>query len=491
MRAVRRAGVPLAAIETSEPAGAFAVVVKAMGNKAETCPILTWNLMSGLVAGNEIAKGIVDLLNEGQEGALITGRPDEMLRKVRKTPSGSMVVMFGSEKVVEDINVRQGVWNLRDEFKADSRTLVMIMTVGTKLTADIKDDVVVVGHDLPNEEWLAKKATTIAVEAGVAAPNEEAVKAATDATLGLSEFAAEQVLAMSLLKEGYSVRDLWDRKRSSIEQTAGLSVWKGQDRFEAIGGSENVKSFFKRLVAGKRRPRCVVFIDEIEKAMSGQNDSSGTNQEMLGTMLTWMQDKNATGSIFVGTSGGGKSAVAKAIGNEAGIPTIAFDLSAMKGSLVGESGARLRSALATVEAIGQGQVLVIATCNSLTSLPPELRRRFTLGTFFFDLPSADERKSIWDIYVSKYKLEGQAMPDDTSWTGAEIKQACDIADRLGCTLVEAAAFVVPVAKSAAEVIETLRKGANNRFLSASYAGVYKYEQQAQAMPLQGRRVLTE
>ncbi|MGB7590439.1 MAG: hypothetical protein WBO19_04275, partial [Terriglobia bacterium] len=44
-----------------------------------------------------------------------------------------------------------------------------------------------------------------------------------------------------------------------------------------------------------------------------------------------------------------------------------------------------------IDAVSQGRMLFIATCNSIASLPPELRRRFTLGTFFFDLPTVDER----------------------------------------------------------------------------------------------------
>jgi hypothetical protein len=45
-----------------------------------------------------------------------------------------------------------------------------------------------------------------------------------------------------------------------------------------------------------------------------------------------------------------------------------------------------------------GRSLWIATCNSIASLPPELRRRLALGTFFFDLPASDERQHIWNIY---------------------------------------------------------------------------------------------
>lgn len=471
MKSVRVAGVPLVAIETSEPAGCYEIVKESLNGKFDSMTVILWNLMQGLTPANQKSVGWASEANNGNDPSLETARPDEMLRKLLRLPEGGVVVLFGGEKIVSDINVRQGLWNLRDQFKTSGRTLIMLVTIGTKFETDLKDDFVVLKHALPTEEWLKARAISLMGDAGLGKPSEDVLIKAVDATIGLTEFSAEQVLAMSLSKKGYDTDDLWERKRTAIEQTNGLTVWKGGDKFSDIGGNVNVKDFFKRLVKGKRRPRCVVFIDEIEKAMSGQGDTSGTNQEMLGTMLKWMQDAGACGSIFVGVAGSGKSAISKAIGNEANIPTIAFDMSAMKGSLVGESGARLRSALGTVDAIGQGEVLVIATCNKIDGLPPELRRRFTLGTFFFDLPSDEERKAIWGVYLKKYKLSGN-LPSDKSWTGAEIKQCCDVADRLGVSLEEASEFVVPVARSASEQIENLRKMASGRFLSACYKGVY-------------------
>ena len=143
----------------------------------------------------------------------------------------------------------------------------------------------------------------------------------------------------------------------------------------------------------------------------------------------------------------------------------------MQSSLVGGSGERLRAALQVVDAISQGRSLWIATCNSITSLPPELRRRFTLGTFFFDLPSAEERKAIWKIYSRQWNLDGQ-LPDDEGWTGAEIKECCRKAWRLNLSLESRHEYIVPVSRSAADQIGTLRGQASGRFLSASRAGVY-------------------
>jgi SpoVK/Ycf46/Vps4 family AAA+-type ATPase len=158
----------------------------------------------------------------------------------------------------------------------------------------------------------------------------------------------------------------------------------------------------------------------------------------------------------------------------------------MQNSLIGSSGERLRAALAVIDAVSQGQSLWIATCNAITTLPPELRRRFTLGTYFFDLPAAEEREQIWNIYRAKYGVSGE-LPNDDGWTGAEIKECCRKAYRLRLSLVDAAQYTVPVSRSAAEQIKTLRQSASGKFLSASAPGIYYWAKNA-LTPVAGRRV---
>src|SRR5437773_4168705 len=311
-----------------------------------------------------------------------------------------------------------------------------------------------------------------------------------DALIGLAAFPAEQVLAMSLSKNGLDLDWLWERKCQAVEQTPGLTIWRGGETFDQIGGCENIKRFLTAVLLGREAPRVIVFVDEIEKAFTGTGtDMSGVKTEMTGTMLSWMQDHSADGLIFIAPPGAAKSAVGKAAGATAGIPTVAFDLSAMQSSLVGGSGERLRAALQVVDAISQRRSLWIATCNSITSLPPELRRRFTLGTFFFDLPSAEERKAIWEIYVKRSDLTGD-RPADEGWTGAEIKECCRKAWRLKLSLGESAEYTVPVSRSAADQIEALRRQASGRFLSASQPGVFTPES-GQAVVSAGRRAFRD
>ena len=63
-------------------------------------------------------------------------------------------------------------------------------------------------------------------------------------------------------------------------------------------------------------------------------------------------------------------------------------------------------------------------------------------------------------------------PDDTNWTGAEIKSCCRLASLLDVPLIQAAQSVAPVAVTAGDKIESLRHWASGRCLSADRAGVY-------------------
>jgi hypothetical protein len=75
--------------------------------------------------------------------------------------------------------------------------------------------------------------------------------------------------------------------------------------------------------------------------------------------------------------------------------------------------------------------------------------------------TADQKDAIWGIYTNFYGLDAkQARPDDTNWTGAEIKSCCRLASLMDLPLVQAAQNVVPVAVTAGDKIEGLRQWAS-------------------------------
>jgi hypothetical protein len=484
LKPFRRAAVPLVAVSTADPAGVLRLAL-AEARNGTTQPVLCWDVVNGIRPANDEARTLADTLNGNQEPAIATGNPVEALRALTLIGNADtmraqkpVAVLYGLADVLADpqagLAARQALWNLRDLLPQTGAIVVCTVPLGWR--NPLPNDIATVADPLPDRAKLIALAGRLAEAAGIQAPDAETAEKCADAMIGLSGFAAEQALALSVRKAGIDLETLWTRKRQQIAETPGLSVYAGTERFSDLGGLDQAKQLFGRLVKGKRKPGAVVFIDEIEKTIGTAGDTSGVSQGMLGYLLSYMQDTNATGAIFVGPPGAAKSAFAKAVGNEAEIPTVSLDLGGIKGSLVGESEGRMRTALAVITAVSGGRPLFLATCNAIADLPPELRRRFTTGTMFFDLPTETEREAIWPIYTAKYQLDDQARPQADGWTGAEIRQCCDLADKLGMTVQEAAGFVVPVAISAAEKIERLRTEANGKYLSAGAAGIYQKRQ---------------
>lgn len=489
-KAARKTGTPIVAISTPDQQATARSILEVTPQKTKDktpIPIICWDFCrawSGMNPAGTAA--ILQTLGtaEPAEVSAFVQNPVESLMRASELPQYTILICFNAHRLLQEsgqqgLPVIQAIQNLRDQFKISFRTLILLGT-SFSMPQELTQDVLLLDEPLPDKKSLEQIVIGVAESASRTLKTED-LNRSIDAVCGLSAFSAEQVVSLALVgsNDSIDINAVWERKRKMIEATPGLSVWRGGEKFDDIGGNDQVKKFLRMLIAGKKAPRVIVFIDEIEKAMAGSNgnDTSGVSQSFLGTLLTYMQDKESSGALFLGPPGAGKSMVAKAIGAEAGIPTIAFDLAGMKGSLVGESEERLRNALKIVSAVGSDEAMFVATCNRISSLPPELRRRFTLGTFFFDLPDSTERSVIWQNYLKKFDLpETLDEINSDGWTGAEIRQCCDLMYRLQIDAQTAAQFIVPVSQSAAKEIEELRRMADGKFLSASVPGVFRSTQ---------------
>ena len=274
---------------------------------------------------------------------------------------------------------------------------------------------------------------------------------------------------------------IWSLKSQTLRNSGLLGLHRSNERFDQIGGLDNLKAFSLRAL--RRR-------------------NAGTECRPRGVLL-------------LSPPGCGKSAFAKSLGNETGRPTLTLDFGAMMGSLVGQSESNIRQALRIADAMSpcilfcdelekglsgvgnsngdsgvssrvfgsfltwlndrSSEVFVVATCNDISRLPPELIRaeRFD-GVFFVDLPDKAQREAIWDIHVRAFGLDPeQSRPDNDGWTGAEIRSCCRLAALLDVPLTQAAANAVPVSVTAGDAVERLRKWASGRCLSADRAGIYE------------------
>jgi hypothetical protein len=496
LQAIRKAGTPLVAIRTADPASAMEHVMVSLNGKADKTPILSFDYMNGLKPVN--SAGVQALAAAGAKEPPLA--PEDALLVAAALPEGTIWFFHNPQRLFDNRVVIQGIWNLRDLYKTDSRAVYLLCTRGAELPAELQSDVIILDQPLPSVGDLEKIAEDVIEANGLRALSHEETTRVSDALIGLAGFPAEQVFSMSASKQGINHARLWERKRQAISQVHGLSPMTNDMKFSDIGGCETVKQFIDRVMKGRRKFRVVVRIDELEKQVSGSGPKDGGSSKtgLIGTWLTFMQERKQRGAIFLGHPGAAKTAIADAIAPTYDIFGLTLDLGAVENQYVGASGERLRACLSVIDAISDGEAYWIGTCNNIDALTPEMRRRFKHGIFFFDLPSREERLSIWKIYIEKLGLQDDALMTspygfqssiaDEGWTGAEIRECCEKAWEFDIPLAESAKYIVPVSVSSKTDIESLRQSATGKYLSASYPGRYSANQIEANKPVAKRRI---
>jgi len=490
----RRSATSLVGLCAVEPQNAIAEAVRALGGEV---PKVRWDCMSGWTAINETGEAALQAVIGGEDERQVE-YPSEALKQARKMPAKSIVFMLNLHRFFQSNDamaalVTQGLWNLREPYKADRRTLVMV-SPSFQLPAELKQDVLVIREAYPTAEQHAVAIKALAESNGVTIAR-ELVEQAAGQLVGLNAYAAEQATSEAMIGAvgvGLDLPYIVRRKRSMIDAVEGLSVYTGTETYADIGGNEAAKLALRRKIDGKRPFRVLVWCDEIEKAIAGSSgaaqDTSGASQAILAAMLTSMQNYKWTGHLLIGPGGGGKSLFAKATGNEAGVPCVMFDLGQLKGSFVGETEAKANTAFSVLEAIGGERVHFMATCNSIGVMPPELLRRFNDGIYMFDLPTVEEQAPIWALGFRQYGLPEQPLPPCCEWTGAEIMTCCRNAWEYGIPLAESAKLVVPLVMQAPERIRRLREECSGKYLSAQTPGAYSWSVKQEPAPKTGRKL---
>ena len=170
---------------------------------------------------------------------------------------------------------------------------------------------------------------------------------------------------------------------------------------------------------------CILWIDEIENALGIEEGGSESNSQIFSAFLTWMQEK----------------------------PPLIF---------------------------------VAATANRIEKLPAEVIRKGRFDQIYFvDLPSDEERQTIFEIYLKRYGVDSSDFDFDLlnvatrGWNGAEIEQAVKAARVDAYSegqplnmdhLTANTATTVPLAKTMAEQIKKIRAWAVKRATPASKYG---------------------
>lgn len=191
-----------------------------------------------------------------------------------------------------------------------------------------------------------------------------------------------------------------------------------------VGESEN--NIREALRIAEAISPSILWIDEIEKGMSGISSSGstdgGTTARVLGTFLTWMQEKTKP-------------------------------------------------------------VFVVATANDISQLPPELLRKGRVDEIFFvDLPTEEERKEIIKIHLQRKRRKPEQFDIETlaakskGFSGAELEEVVkealfqayeDEEEIANEHILAAIEKTYPLSRTMHETITKMRQWTKSRAVNAS------------------------
>jgi SpoVK/Ycf46/Vps4 family AAA+-type ATPase len=436
----------------------------------------------------------------GGSGVRDVKDPLKALEHVNRGEGRGVYILRDFHPFLKEPSVVRRLRDLAGDLRKTKKSLLILSPV-QKVPPELEKSIsAIVYWELPRRREIEEIARSLLPQA----PDETQRQIGSDpgfmekvveAALGLTAVEAESVFAKSMVRtRTFDIPTILDEKKQIIRKSGMLEYYEQTEDVHDIGGLQVLKEWL-----AKRR------------------HAFSSRAREFGLPLP-------KGILLIGVPGTGKSLTAKAVGRLWEMPLLRLDVGKIFAGLVGSSEENIRQVIHTAEAIapailwideiekgfsGTGSsnmsdggttsrvfgsfitwlqekrspVFVIATANNVTQLPPELLRKGRFDEIFFcDLPSADERKQIFDIHIRKKNRDPSGFELDRlvsatgDFSGAEVEQAVvaalyDAFDAGGDLdtegLLAALSDIVPLAVTMREQIEAMREWARTRARDAS------------------------
>ena len=388
----------------------------------------------------------------------------------------------------------------------------MVVFVGHKFNVpgELIKEIQLLDYSLPDSEAVRERLDYIvgSVNGGrVAAEKpelpltESVAEAAVEAAKGMTHCEVENAFSLGIItaKEFNQefVNAVFQEKIAQLKKGGLLTYMEPNVSFDNVGGMQGLK---KWLTARK----------------------DGYSKEAREYNLPMPK-----GMLLASVPGTGKSLICKAIAKEFDCPLFALDIGSMFDSLVGNSEKNMREMIKTVESIGKCVILIdeiekslsnsavsgggdsgvssrifgtfltwlndrknpafiVATTNNHTALPPALIRKGRFDQLFWvDLPTAEERREIFNVVIKKYGRDPKDFSLKTlvngaeNFTGAEIEEVFkdalykafdnkeEVADN---HVLEVLAEFIPFAVSHEEDLKMMRRQAQGKLVMVTSKG---------------------
>ena len=348
--------------------------------------------------------------------------PIKVLEYILHSDINGIFVMKDYHPYLNEPVVIRKLRDVAHSLKTSMKNVVFLSPV-LKVPVELEKEISVVDYNLPGKEEIGQIVKSISESIGEAdkleiARNPMLFQKVVEAALGLTAEEAENVFAKSLVQTGdFNLKIILSEKEQIIRKSGVLEYCHVNENMKGVGGLDELKKW----------------LNKRGKAFTPEARDFGLPEPR--------------GVLLLGIPGCGKSLTAKAISSMWQLPLLKLDVGKVFSSLVGSSEENVRRAIQTAESIApsilwldemekgfsglgsSGQtdggttarvfgtfltwlqekktpVFVVATCNNVSQLPPELLRKGRFDEIFFvDLPSKEERKEIFRIHLEKRKRD--------------------------------------------------------------------------------------
>ena len=504
-----RACVPILYIVTHEETRFIEAFQKAACKKEVDREVWIWSSYMGLL--KDFAPNIVTVAKGAEEKSESPRKALECIVSHTKKPTnkGSIYVMRDMHKVLT-ADVPRMLRDMYEHLVANSKTIIIVaphLAHGANgsnrgLEPTLEKQITVVNFDLPTRDQLIKTLKGVIVK----------LKKNKNETIAKTSYSESKILELARACQGLTQQEAENVIATSISQLFRIDVDRILKEKKNIIKKSDVLEYIDTDVSVAD----VGGMDEAKKFFNNYKDAFTDEARAYGV-------EPLRGVLLTGIPGTGKSMLAKAVAENFKLPLLRLDVGRVMAGIVGASENRMRDAISMAEAIaptvlwideveksisgtsssgqtdggtlsrvfgtlltamqeGLKDVIVVATANDISHLPPEFIRRFN-EVFFVDLPSESEREEIFGIHLTKRKRDPKKfdmqklLKHSEDYTGAEIEKA--VKDSLALAwsngkkevqtshLVESLKATRPISMVMGERIGELREWARNRARYAS------------------------
>ena len=190
------------------------------------------------------------------------------------------------------------------------RTFLVVLSTVVQIPVELEKLFVVLEHPLPDRQALERIARELTSDSPEDLPQGDDLQRVLDAAAGLTRYEAEGAFALSLTRHNsFQPQTIWDIKSGTLRKNGLLTLHRGNETLDDLGGLQTLKGFCLRALAPRRSNVTV----------------------------------KPRGILLLSPPGCGKSQFCKALGNAVSRPTLILDVGSLLGSLVGQSEANLRA----------------------------------------------------------------------------------------------------------------------------------------------------